>query len=121
MAAYMFKSRGGAIFFVGITLLGAAQLVGAEEDEGALLQAANQIQNQRDALDEEIAGFQRPSDGSNDLSFEEPDGVFADEAELIDDAAGFDPTPDAGVTDAELPEEGQVVIVDRESGEIVQQ
>ena len=113
----MFQNRWGALFFVGLTLVGAASLVGTEDEDGAIASAAAQLEQQGEDLrarsdtgnsaEEQIVEPTEPKPWP-DESFE-----FASEEDLMIDPTGIDPTPII-----EDPAEGEVVIVES-SAEIV--
>jgi len=103
MAKNMFQSPKGALIFVGSTLLGAALLVGSEDQEGALVVATSELERQRQITEMQNdfggPGASNPSasqtreavqrqSAQEPLSFE-----FSSDEELIDDTRGFDPTP----------------------------
>jgi len=94
MRGYMFKNSKGALFFVALTLLGVATLVGTEDNEGALLKAAANIEQQRNMMNEDrrvVRGNSAP------IGFASSNGQtreFTADEDLIDDATGFDPTPE---------------------------
>ena len=108
----MFQSRGGALFFVGLTLVSAATLVGTEEGDGALADATAQIEQQRSDFVEktkDIAGTPANTPpppsvaaaASTAISTPAPEPEAADvitefvpDEELIVDPSGFDPNPD---------------------------
>lgn len=94
MRGYMFKNSKGALLFVGMTLFGAAMLIGSEDNEGALLKAAADIEKQREAMnaDREIAN--RDSTPQGFASANPAELKFTPDADLIDDATGYDPTPE---------------------------
>jgi len=108
MAKSMFQSPKGALIFVGTTMLGAALLVGSEDQEGALVVAASELERQRQ-ITEMQNDFGGPGGGNpsaaqagqnvqrspvqEPLSFE-----FSSDTELIDDTRGFDPTPPDNVS-----------------------
>jgi len=94
MRGYMFKSSKGALLFVAVTMLGVVTLVGTEDNEGALLKAAADIEKQRNMMN---------ADQSDQLVDLAPEGFassrtgaleFSSDEDLIDDASGFDPTPE---------------------------
>lgn len=88
MRGYMFRNRWFALLFVAITLAGVTKLVGTDKEQGAVQQAAVQLAAQRVQAEQLTAPAQEPSaDAHLD------DVPYVDENELIDDAAGEDPTP----------------------------
>ncbi len=95
MYAFLFKNRYGALAFVGLTMIGAAALVGTDEDDGLIPQTAASIEQQKadfDASAQELAtnGRDRPLIMADPALADIP--LAPDEA-LIDEAEGFDPTP----------------------------
>lgn len=92
------NSSKGALLFVAVTLVGVAVLIGTEENEGALLQAAADIERQGKVINSDkksgqTAARQQPKRETNaghDVGTLE----FAAEDDLVDDATGFDPTPE---------------------------
>lgn len=113
MRGYMFRNRWGALLFVALTLAGVTRLVGSEDGEGAIQQAADRIAQQKAEADRLTSDVrQTPSAAST-----APETVVlsADE-ELIDPATGDDPTPidefgqtGASNLDAEMPDDGAIV------------
>lgn len=99
MAGNLFQSPKRAAIFVGMTMFSVAMLVGSEDNEGALVAAANGIQ-QEGAGPSNIPEVHPRDEGSREeRAFDEDlarpiDDAFASEEELIDDASGFDPTPE---------------------------
>ena len=90
----MFKSSKGALLFLVVTMLGVLTLVGTEDNEGALLKAAADIEKQRNLMN---------ADQSAEFGDLAPEGFaasrqgaleFTSDEDLIDDASGFDPTPE---------------------------
>lgn len=112
---YMFRSRWGALLFVAMSATGAASLVGGEDEEGVLMTAAEDLERQRVAMERTVA--EAATDPSA-MPAEGPELEFTDDEELIDDAAGFDPTPvDEGTVPAdELVPHDEVVIVPGDVG-----
>nr|WP_137676843.1 hypothetical protein [Parerythrobacter lutipelagi] len=89
MRGYMFKNRIGALVFVGLAMIGAANLVGTEEQDGAIQRAAAELQDQRDAFEREIQAA-APAETKRAKPREVIE-VAASEEDLIDDAQGIDP------------------------------
>lgn len=95
----MFQSRGGALAFAGITLMGVAGLVGTEDDDGALADSIAQIEQQGAEFREQTAQLQEtapPQQAPSPAPPAEAEVVtkFASDEDLIVDPTGFDPTPD---------------------------
>jgi len=110
----MFKSRWGALLFVCLTAFGAANLIGGEDDQGVLLDAANELTRAKGELGNHQQEFSRPDAGDSGRSSTEEDlaGEFVPDDDLIDEALGFDPLPDIDPTPEldRAKEEGDVVI-----------
>jgi len=85
MRDYMFRSRWGALIFVGLTAAGAASLVGTGKGDGTIDNAKRQLIEQRAAAQGFTVG------GPGGLS--ETPVEFTPDEELIDPAVGDDPTP----------------------------
>lgn len=89
MRGYMFRSKWGALLFVAITLASVTKLVGTKSEEGSLQQATAEITHQRAAAEAipERSPANQPSEASA--------VVYAPvtDADLIDPATGFDPSP----------------------------
>lgn len=94
MAGYMFKSPKGAIVFVVVTLLGVTMLVGTEENEGALLKLADDFEKHGEAMQSDRRIQYSDSAPIGFASKNSEPSEFASDEELIDDASGFDPTPE---------------------------
>ncbi|GAA4045786.1 hypothetical protein [Parerythrobacter jejuensis] len=92
----MFQNRFGALFFVGITVLGAAALVGTEENGGTISDAKAKIEEQRtefldeaDKVSSSSASVGSTAPGSNmQVEIE-----FTPDADLVQDPAGINPAP----------------------------
>jgi len=114
MAKGLFESPKKALLFVGMTLFSVAMLVGSEDDQGALVQAASSLS------EPEPGTFDAPPQGQfgsridNDRDPYRDDAgdadFFADE-ELIDSAAGLDPTPLSTDPDMSDPADGDTYII----------
>ncbi|WP_284123702.1 hypothetical protein [Parerythrobacter aestuarii] len=108
----MFQSRGGALFFVGLTLVGVAGLVGTEETDGAIASATAQFEQQGEDFREQAEAMSNPGEPVPVVATEaEPappeDLEFASDEDLIVDPTGIDPTPVI-----EDPAEGEVLEVE---------
>ena len=98
----MFKGPKGALIFAGSIMFSVAILVGSEDDEGALVTAADEIGRDRDAFDRMIENGNQPARSARTVRRPQrqpqqtidDSASFDDELDLIDDTAGFDPTPD---------------------------
>ena len=97
-----------AIGLVVLVLAGVAALVGTDENEGALVSATDRLATQTDGDAREAAPVAQPSAARAPQPSPQPaaEPEFLDDEALIDDAAGFDPSPDAD--DAE---EGEVTVI----------
>ena len=118
MRGYMFRNRWGALFFVAMTALGGAALVGGEDDRGVLLNAAEDLQRQQAAMNAAMGETTAPP-----VAIPTAEAIeFTSDEELIDDAAGIDPTPiEEGLPlAAEVVPQDEVVIVSRDAGELEQ-
>lgn len=105
----MFQNRWGALFFVGLTMVGAAALVGTEEESGTLIEAAEQIEQQRAEFDDQAQAFSAPVEPAPVTAPlpEEPEMVeFTSQEDLVIDPSGFDPTPVM-----QDPAAGEVILV----------
>ena len=120
MRGYMFRNRWFSLVFVGLVLVGVANLVGTEEGGGTLGEMREQFARQTDQTHGLDTESELP-EVSDDVHFE-----FIDDEELIDPATGYDPTPIDPV--AALPENGatvapdtQFVIVQQDGGQEAEQ
>ena len=110
----MFQNRWGALLFVGLTLIGAASLVGTEDNEGTLAEAAAQLEQQGADYREQASGFSQPDPAENtpgdaDTQFDVAGSEvveFTSEEELVVDPIGIDPTPII-----EDPAKGEVILI----------
>lgn len=98
MASGMFKGPKGALIFMGMTLLSVIILVGTEDDEGALVTAADELSQDREQF--EAATSNQAPETNRELpparSVPGPTiemDEFVAEDEFIDDTTGFDPSP----------------------------
>lgn len=94
MRGYMFKSSKGAILFVVVTIFGAAMLIGSENNEGALIKAAADIEKQREMINAERSFARSENAPVGFASGNTQPLEFTPDEDLIDDATGFDPTPE---------------------------
>ena len=129
MYKFLFRSRFGALAFVGFTLVSITTLVGTDGEGGLIQYGVNSFTNQQDAIGEEIGrldaqrdrpvrrvGTPQPTytseireeledDEYGDEGYEE--GSWSNEDDLISSAEGIDPTP---IVSTEFnPEEGEIV------------
>lgn len=115
MRGYMFRSRWSALLFVGLVLLGVANLVGTEEEGGAIDAARAQFSDQHDQA-EAFTQYSPAGQNADEVALQ-----FAQDEELIDPATGYDPTPvDDFAASQEISREvvpgAQVVIVAPDGG-----
>ena len=101
MATGIFKGPKGALIFVGVTMASVALLVGTEEDSGALVAAADELSRNSSADNIPARDASRlpqpaprPARRRPPASTQDDSALFASDEELIDDASGFDPSPD---------------------------
>ena len=118
----MFRSYKGALAFMAVTMLGAVSLVGWEDNEGALVKAAADLERQRAMMADQD---DERSDSPPPVGFAPADPAkveFTPDEDLVDAAGGYDPTPDIeqpfSTQPLVDPQEVEVTIVDR-GGEIV--
>ena len=114
MRGYMFKNRWLAIVFVAMTVIGALNLVGGED--GVLVQASGDLESRRAASDASRFAPQPgyvpdPQQQQESAIFEEDGYDFSDDEELVDDAMGFDPSPDIDPGPVDSEEMDEVAIL----------
>ena len=90
----MFRNAKGALFFAAVTMLGVVGLIGSEDNEGALLKAASEIERQRALADGAGQENQDPPPTQGFAQEDQTELVFSTDEELIDTAQGLDPTPE---------------------------
>ncbi len=130
MYSMLFRNRVAAGAFVVLTLVSAASLVGSEDEEGIIERAAQSISEQQDDFEDRVAELERPANAprpraakpqqSRNSSASVPDNIpLAEDEYLIDDAAGFDPTPpdSLGEEDVADPTEDVIIILNDETEE----
>ncbi len=95
MNRFHFKGRWLALGFVAITLIGAYGLIGREGDSSVLTRMQGDLAGQEQPRDRPIADAESPPPDQPKIADYQPDDSvgFTPEEELMDDAAGFDPTP----------------------------
>jgi hypothetical protein len=86
MRSYMFRNRWGALLFVGLTLAAVVQIVGTGKGDGAIDQARQHIAVDRAETQSFAIGGGRGVQPAVTTQ-------FTPDEELIDPAAGEDPTP----------------------------
>ncbi len=113
MSKGLFQNPKKALLFAGATLLSVAMLVGSEDDEGALVQAAATLKEPGGRAGGELPpDFGASPNRLDALAPDEPADVsMADDEALIDDTAGFDPTPPDEQPDESDPAAGDTYIV----------
>ncbi len=121
MYKFLFRNKLAALAFVVLTVIGAATLVGTEEHDGVIAKTTQEITKQRADFAEKTAALSSKKSTPEPVLVEvEPEVVeFTDEEDLIDDALGFDPTPETLEPDVDpkpdqagnIAEEGEVVII----------
>lgn len=92
MSKGLFQSPKKALLFVGATMLSVVVLIGPEGEEGALVQAADRLDQASSPGFEPQPVTSRPTQSQTPPQFEEDPGWLSDD-DLIDDTSGFDPTP----------------------------
>src|SRR5687768_3196327 len=88
MRGYMFRNRWLALLFVGLTLAAVTRLVGTEDERGVLDEAARELLAQKKNADRVMATPTPVKTDTEEVAIE-----FTPDEELIDPAAGEDPTP----------------------------
>lgn len=118
MSKGLFQNPRKALLFVGATLFSVAMLIGSEDDKGALVQAAATLEQQDRRVDGQLPpdfGLERPTPAQFD--YDEPADVsLAEDAALVDDTAGFDPTPPDEQPEDHDPAKGDTYVVVEKSG-----
>lgn len=94
MRGYMFRNAKGALFFAAVTMLGVVGLIGSEDNEGALLKAASEIERQQALANEDAQQEQEPPPTQGFAQEDQAPLEFSTDEELIDSAQGLDPAPD---------------------------
>jgi len=116
MRGYMFRNRWLALLFVGLTLAAVTRLVGTEDSGGTLEETAAELVAQKKAAEGFVAGQTQSESGAGDVRIE-----FTPDEELVDPAAGEDPTPVDEfaqiAADPEAVPHDEVVIVSRAATE----
>ena len=97
MYRWLFKNKWVAIAFVILTLVSVQSLVGRNGDEdSAISRTKSQLISQRQQMQHQVDQMsldQPPQDAVPDQP-SDAETTFADDNDLIDDARGFDPTPE---------------------------
>ena len=95
MYSLLFRNKLAALAFVALIVIGAALLIGTEQEQGVIQETAQTIAEQRTDFDETVKQAGVPKPGRPTIMADpEPASVpLADDDALIDEAIGFDPTP----------------------------
>lgn len=97
MYRWLFKNKWVAIAFVILTLASVQSLVGKNgKDESVISRTQSQLIAQRKQMQQQIDEMNAGQDGQDAIPGPPSDAEtgFAADDELIDDAKGFDPTPE---------------------------
>ena len=92
MSKGLFQSPKKALLFVGATMLSVVVLIGPEGEEGALVQAADRLDQVNSSEFEPRPVTPRPIQSQSAPQLGGDTDWLSDD-DLIDDTAGFDPTP----------------------------
>lgn len=117
MRGYMFRNRWLALLFVGLTLAAVTRLVGSGDGGGALEGAARELVAQKNSAEQFVSADPPPASEAGPVAIE-----FTPDEELIDPAAGEDPTPpdefaQIAADPAAVPHD-EIIIVSREVTEL---
>lgn len=116
MRGFMFRNAKGALFFAVATMLGAAMLIGSEDNEGALIRTAEELERQKAQAEDVGSGGRDLPPAQGFATADEAQLEFSSDEDLVDQAQGFDPSPD--IEPPLIPAEPQVELVES-SAEIV--
>ena len=102
MYQFLFKYKWAAFAFVILTLVSVQVLVGREGEKGVISLTQDQLLEQRQHLqqakddlgNDPAAADVVPPDAGSATNTEDPEVGLGDDEELIDEAAGLDPTPE---------------------------
>ena len=121
MYTFLFRNKLGALGFVVLMMISAATLVGTEEHDGVIVKTTQEIAKQRSDFAEKVDAMSSPKKVAQAPAAETAsvEIEFTPDEELVDDAQGFDPTPEPPQPDVNpepiaagnLAEEGEVVII----------
>lgn len=121
MYQMLFKSRWIALAFAGLTVLSVLTFVGEEGRESTLTRLTRDLRSQQglaDASPKDVAIARSEASAARIIEAEPPViEDFVPDEELVDDAAGMDPTPDQpdnsdeGGPAEESPPDGDVIII----------
>ena len=120
MYTFLFRNRYGALAFVGLTMIGAASLVGTQEDEGLITQTAATIEQQRADFEQASEAVNATPSPTTDMNAgtptieRAPPIPIAEDEDLIDDAEGIDPTPIDPFDRQAIARDADVVIILRD-------
>lgn len=126
MYSFIFRNKIAALGFVALMAFSAANLVGTEENEGMLLETADQLDETRAEFEQAAREFETPEerpviveDYEEDISRDETSAVLASDDDLIDDTAGFDPTPVDEFEQMQVADNNEevMVVVDEQGSE----
>lgn len=92
MYRMLFINRWIALAFVFLTVFSTIAIVGTEEKDGAIDRATKDLNEQRETFAKKAASFSQSEASDTDPG----PTAFASDEDLIDDATGYDPTPDDG-------------------------
>lgn len=112
----MFRNAKGALLFAVVTILGAATLIGSEDNEGALIRAAEDLERQKAQAEDADSGDGDSPPAEGFAPVDEAQLEFSSDEDLIDSAQGFDPAPD--IEPPLIPAEPQIELVES-SAEII--
>ncbi len=96
MNKFLFKSRWIALAFAALTLFSTYMLIGGEKDRSLLANVQGGTIAQQDQAGSQLVQPGPPPEGlpEGGAANQPPDNPeFLDDAELIDDASGYDPSP----------------------------
>ena len=102
MYQFLFRNKWAAIAFVVLTLVSVQMLVGSEGEKSVISRTQDQLLDQRQHMQQTmddlgngppLAELDAGPDAGPGTNAEGTDVGLADDKELIDDAAGLDPSP----------------------------
>ncbi|MDX1703639.1 hypothetical protein [Altererythrobacter ishigakiensis] len=96
MSKSIFQDPKKAGLFVGATMVVVMLLVGSEDHEGALVQAAATVESTTSATpsDGEFRPNPSPERPSQQIEQQAEPVTWAEDEDLVDDTSGIDPTPE---------------------------
>nr|WP_298925007.1 hypothetical protein [uncultured Erythrobacter sp.] len=123
----LFQNPKAALAYAGITLIGAAMFIGTEDDPGKLHQT---VENYGDGASSSDRAAQRKfgdpmpdqtigrqTKRSKPKAEDNPPATFATDDELLDDAQGFDPTPEVSRGTDPSSDGGDPFLSDQDDGD----